>query len=117
MASERDGFGKGKKDRAKKARTKAEALERNAAAKRAKKKRALPKHRLLVTRRAQKIARSNTAASSDKNKGDGTKRHWLKDLLCSARGYRDKNYPEANFRVVGGKAMKSASDWEKHRNG
>ena len=105
--------GKSKREIAREKKQKAELVDKKKAEARKKVYKA-PTHTLLVSKRAKKLARNPSESDKGKKKGQNCQRHLLKDLLCKARGYKDRDYPEANFRVDGSGILKPATAWAKH---
>ena len=112
--AQKDIGGKSKREVAKEKKQKAELVDKKKAESRKKIYKA-PSHRLVVSKRAKKQAQTQDIGSSGVKKGQNCQRHPLKDLLCTAKGWKDKAYPEANFRVVGKAIMRTAKEWANFR--
>lgn len=106
--------GKGRREIARDKQRKAENAEQEAAARRKKKKRERKQSssRLMNKRR---LKAQNSRENSSGNKSGNCRRHPLKDLIMQSKGWKDRNYPEACFRVDGSKHMRTARQWTEHR--
>ena len=105
--------GKSKREVSKEKKRKAELVDKKKAESRKKIYKA-PTHALVVTKRAKKLARTKSESDKGKKKGQNCQRHALKDLLCKSRGWKDRDYAEANFRVTGNGILRPAREWAKH---
>ena len=102
--------GKSKREVAREKQRKAELKDRKSLDARQKKLvvREIPNHKAKVTKRVKKQLSSlkNSSNARSNKKGENCQRHPMKDLLRQARGYKDRQYAEASFRIDGSGQMK-----------